>query len=149
MNTLKTATLKFSASFAAMAASVLCLRFTHMDLFFFVFMAAFVVSILYWMELGQELRDLPDPSGWQWILGLLFGVPQALFGLVCIASGLAMVGWVLYNSFVERSEFYTGGFLTLGISPALIGFGAFWLVLAFKRSPPFPDGDDSEKQKTC
>lgn len=147
MNTLKTATLKFSASFAAMFASVLCLRFTHMDLFFFVFMAAFVVSILYWMELGYALRDLPNPSGWQWALGFLFGVPQALFGLTCIASGLAIAGWVVYNSLVERSEFYTGGFLTLGISPALIGFGAFWLVLAFKRSPPDADTDESEGQR--
>ena len=68
------------------------------------------------------------------------GVPQALFGLLCAFSGMAIVVWVLYNTFVERQPQYTGGFMALGIGPALILFGLSWLVTAFRHDPGKSDG---------
>lgn len=44
-----------------------------------------------------------------------------------------MIGWVLYNTFIDRQPEYTGGFLTFGIGPILTLFGAFWIREAFTR----------------
>lgn len=98
-----------------------------------------VLSILYWFDLAQELRDTPNPSRRVRLASILMGVPQALFGLLCVCIGLAIVGWVVYNTFVQRQPEYTGGFLTLGIGPALVLFGLGWLAAAFKRNPSGPD----------
>lgn len=98
-----------------------------------------LLSILYWFDLAQELRDTPNPSRGVRLLGLLMGVPQALFGLSCAGVGLAIIAWVLYNTFVERQPQYTGGILTLGVGPALVLFGVGWLATAFNRNPNGPD----------
>lgn len=100
----------------------------------------FILSILYWFDLARELRNAPSTSRALRIIGLLMGVPQASFGLLCAAIGLAIVIWVPYNSFVERQPEYTGGFMSLGIGPVLILFGAGWVVSAFRREPGVPDG---------
>ena len=102
--------------------------------------AGFILSILYWFDLARELRNAPSTSRALRIIGLLMGVPQALFGLVCAGIGLAIVIWVLYNSFVERQPEYTGSFMSLGIGPVLILFGASWVASAFRREPGGPDG---------
>lgn len=91
-------------------------------------------SILYWFDLGRELRQAPNGSRGQRIVGLLMGLPQALFGLVCLLCGVVIIAWVLYNSFWERQQNYTGGFMTLGCGPLLLVFGAGQLVDAFRRS---------------
>lgn len=130
---LKAATLKLSGTIALMVLSVVCLRLTHNDFFFLTFMVGFVFSIVYWIDLGGHLRDLENPSRWQHALGIAFGVPQALLGLTSIGIGVAIIGWVLYNSLIERTSEYSGGFLSLGISPLLIAAGIFWVVLAFRR----------------
>jgi hypothetical protein len=91
-----------------------------------------VLSILYWFDLGQELRAKPLANRALRIAGLLMGVPQALFGLLCLVAGLAIVGWVLYNSFWQRDPHYTGGFLTLGIGPVLALFGSGLLFDSFR-----------------
>ena len=93
-----------------------------------------VLSILYWLDLAQELRDTPSPSRRVRVATVLMGVPQALFGLLCAGIGLSIVAWVLYNTFVERQPEYTGGFIALGIGPALILFGLGWLAAAFNRN---------------
>ena len=61
------------------------------------------------------------------------GLPQALFGIACAAIGIAIICWVLYNSFFERDPNYTGSFLTLGIGPVLTLFGIGLAVDAFSR----------------
>lgn len=94
-----------------------------------------ILSILYWFDLAGELHSIASPSRSLRIIGLLMGVPQALFGLLCSGIGLAIVGWVFYNTFVERQPQYTGGFLTLGIGPALILFGVGWVASAFRCQP--------------
>lgn len=100
--------------------------------------AALVFSILYWLDLAQELRSRPNKSRVVLVAGLLMAVPQALFGLLCALMGIGIVAWVLYNSFVERQPQYLGGFLTLGVGPALVLFGLGWLASAFSRSSNGP-----------
>jgi hypothetical protein len=94
-----------------------------------------LLSILYWLDLGRELRANPPANRTLRILGFLMGVPQALFGLLCLVAGVSIIGWVLYNSFWHRDPHYTGGFLTFGIGPLLSLFGIGWLVDAFRRPP--------------
>jgi len=92
--------------------------------------------VLRWFDLSRGVRDLPTSSKALRAVGILFGLPQALFGLVSIAIGAGLTAWVVYNSFVERLPEYTGGFLTLGIGPALVAFGTVWVRSAFDRSDP-------------
>ncbi len=97
-----------------------------------------VLSILYWFDLAQELRSTPNPSRVVRAAGLLMGVPQAIFGFLCALIGMGIVAWVLYNTFVERQPQYSGGFLTLGVGPALVLFGLGWLASAFNRNSSGP-----------
>jgi len=72
------------------------------------------------------------------IFNVLFRVPLALFGLVCLVVGIGIIGWVLYNLFVERQKEYSGpsfitGFGSFGVSVPLILFGWFTLRSSFRR----------------
>lgn len=40
------------------------------------------------------------------------------------ACGLAIIGWVIYNSLIRRLPEYTGGFLTFGLGPIMVFFTA-------------------------
>ncbi|GGD79487.1 hypothetical protein [Lacimicrobium alkaliphilum] len=91
------------------------------------------VLILAWIDLGSALRSLDNPTPLQRMLGVLFGVPQAVLGITSVFIGLSIVGWVLYNSLVEMQPQYSGSFLTLGVGPALVIFGLYWARAAFKR----------------
>ena len=73
------------------------------------------------------------------IAGELIALPQAIVGLLSLCMGLAIIGWVLYNSFVERLPGYSGGFLTFGVSTALALFGFGLLRNAFSRTPSAGD----------
>ena len=55
------------------------------------------------------------------IFNALFRVPLALFGLVCLMAGIAIIGWVVYNVFVERRKEYSGPHLIFGLGS--FGFG--------------------------
>lgn len=96
---------------------------------------AMPLLILTWIELGRSLRAASPSARARRLVGLAFGVPQAMLGLTSAAAGLSLVGWVLYNSLVERQPQYTGGFLTFGIGPLLVVFGVAWLRDAFRRQP--------------
>jgi hypothetical protein len=72
------------------------------------------------------------------IFNVLFRLPLAVFGLVCLVVGVGIICWVLYNVFVERQEEYTGpsfitGLGSFGISVPLIAFGWFTLRSSFRR----------------
>lgn len=144
MQDLKFTAIKLSVAIGVMVLSVVCLRFTHNDFFFLSFIIGFIFSIMYWIDVGGHLRDLENPRRWQRLLGFAFGVPQALLGITSITMGVATIGWVLYNSLVEKTPEYSGGFLTLGIAPMLIAAGAFWVVLAFKRDHAGPASEVEE-----
>ena len=100
----------------------------------FGIVVALPLVIVLWFDLGRELRTAPNASRIGRIAGLLMGVPQALFGLVCAVAGIAIVCWVIYNSFWKRDPHYTGAFLTFGIGPALALSGVGLVFDAFKRS---------------
>lgn len=99
-----------------------------------------VLSILHGLDLAEALRDTPDPSRRVRAAILLLGVPQALFGLLCAGTGLAIIAWVLYNTFVERLPAYSGSLAALGVGPALVLVGVAWLASAFRRNSKRPDG---------
>lgn len=55
----------------------------------------------------------------------VFAAPVALLGLASLAIGLALIGWVLFNVFIERQPSYTGDAVwpSFGVGPLLIIFG--------------------------
>ncbi len=127
-----------------MVLSVVGLRIYGSDVFFVVFILGFILSVLYSFDLGRQLRAVDSPNLPQRVLGVVFGLPQAAFGIISICIGLALICWVLYNSFVERLPEYSGGFLTLGIGPLLISGGVGWLVYSFRGTPEIPTDDEIE-----
>ena len=81
---------------------------------------------------------------------VLFRAPLALFGLVCLVTGVTIVGWILYNVFIERQKEYTGpksvwGFGSFGLGIPLILFGWSTLRLVVRRTENV--NNDSEEQK--
>ncbi len=130
--------MKFVLSVAAIVALCFAIAYTNHEAwltgwFLLLFFGALPMFMLAWVEMGRSLRGYSPRSRSTYILGALFGVPQAFFGLLALVSGVAIIAWVLYNSFVSRQPQYTGGFLTLGIGPALVLFGVYWIRDAFSR----------------
>ncbi len=93
----------------------------------------FPLIILWWIDLGRELRRANSKIKWKYFLGLVMGVPQALLGLLSIVIGLGIIGWVIYNSFWEPDPHFTSSFLSFGIGPALILTGIAFVYDAFKK----------------
>lgn len=101
-----------------------------------VFALGLASAFLYLLELRLALQEIARP-GWPIrFLRSLIALPQAAAGLVSLSIGLAMIGWVLYNSFIERLPEYSGGFLTFGVSTGLVLFGLGLLRAAFMRGTP-------------
>lgn len=74
------------------------------------------------------------------LFNAVFRVPLTLFGLVCLVAGISIIGWVLYNVFVERQRDYTGpqiifGFGSFGVGVPLVLYGWYTLrsVVSRKR----------------
>ena len=72
------------------------------------------------------------------IFNALFRVSLALFGLVCLMAGIAIVGWVLYNIFVEHQKEYSGprlifGLGSFGVGLPLVLYGWFTLQSVARR----------------
>lgn len=70
--------------------------------------------------------------------------PAILFGLTSITIGFAIIAWVLYNTFVERQPEYTGStpWMSFGIAPAAIAFGASVIRSTLRAEPSRPDAFD-------
>lgn len=107
----------------------------------FVFLGV-PIFILCWIEFGTELRAIENPGWLLKLLGMLFGIPQLLFGLVALAIGLAITGWVLFNVFIERQPEYSGGYFSLGVAPALIVVAWYWIRAAFRKAALHDDDDN-------
>lgn len=101
--------------------------------FILLIFMALPLMILTWVELGRAMRDSPAASRPLRILGILFGLPQALFGLLALIAGVAIIIWIIYNSLMARQPEYSGGIFTFGIGPALTLFGVYWIRDAFSR----------------
>jgi len=94
------------------------------------------------------------------VFDALFRVPLALFGLVCFMAGIAIIGWVLYNVFVERQSEYSGphlifGLGSFGVGVPLVLYGWFTLrsvacrkedaPLSFEQQEEFDQEEDDEE----
>jgi hypothetical protein len=92
------------------------------------------VVVLCGIEAGRTLRALPDvPASWK-AIGILLSIPQAIFGLISVLLGLAIILWVAYNFLVERQPEFTGGVIpSTGIGPALVAAGWWWLRSACRK----------------
>lgn len=52
---------------------------------------------------------------------------KKLFGVLAVTIGVAIAGWVLYNTFIERQPEYRPGVKPLGFAAAMIGVGVYWI----------------------
>jgi uncharacterized membrane protein len=124
---------KFVVALALLVAS--CLLLAVDGWFGLGIVVGLPLTILLWIDLGRELRTAPGQNRGSRAAGLLMGIPQALFGVLCLGVGVAIICWVLYNSLWRRDPNYTGGWLSFGIAPLLSLFGVGLTVDAFKRAP--------------
>lgn len=126
--------IKLILSLAALPVSLLLVRLS--GYFFVPFLIALPLAVLYWLDLGQALRNDGAGSGLRRMLGIVMGVPQALLGLCCVAAGIAILAWLVYNAFIERQPEYRsnpGGWL---FAPVLVLAGVGWLFSAFRGDKP-------------
>ena len=136
---MKTPALQFILSLIFLVILSFFISVSETDLWLSIFIGVFIfigipVLILTWIEFGDYLRTKENASLLVRTIGFIFGVPQALFGLISLGIGLAIVLWVLYNTFIEQQKEYSGGFLTLGMSPLFIMFGLFLIKSAFNKN---------------
>ncbi|MDR2365693.1 MAG: hypothetical protein LBD68_07550 [Zoogloeaceae bacterium] len=97
-------------------------------------MVSFGCVILCLFDLGAALRA--SKTRRRRLLGVALGLPQFLFGLLCLAVGLAISLWVFYLLFVERLPKYLGGIPALGLLLLLLALlftptGKFLLSICF------------------
>jgi hypothetical protein len=66
---------------------------------------------------------------------------RLVFGILAVSMGTAIILWVCYNELVSRRPEYTGTHLLapLGIGPAMIGVGVYWLRTLKRRAVDDPD----------
>lgn len=129
---MRVAVLKLLAAIVAMPLSLVASTVPGLGFVGWFFALALVLSILLWFDLGRRLRDAGSERRGARALGVLMGVPQALFGIASVVIGVGIVGWVLYNTFIERQPEYPGGLLTFGMGPGMAAFGAFLVVDALR-----------------
>jgi hypothetical protein len=95
---------------------------------------ALPLFILYGIEAGRAIRSTENVPPTLRVIGVLLSLPQAILGLISLFLGLALVLWVAYNFLIERQPQFDGGVLpSLGIGPALIVAGYWWLRSAFRK----------------
>jgi hypothetical protein len=85
------------------------------------------------------------------IFNAVFRVPLAMFGFVCLVAGVAIIGWVLYNVFVERQKEYSGprfiiGEGSFGVAVPLVLFGWFTIRSVVRRKKDVVLSPDEQKE---
>ncbi|MGE3298707.1 MAG: hypothetical protein AB7I68_15335 [Porticoccaceae bacterium] len=102
------------------------------------------VFLLVLVDTGSLLRRLEGESPVYRRFGQVLGFPQAIFGLTCAFTGIALVPLVLYKWFF-RDQPPTGHWVAGALG--FIGFGLFIFKFAFKAPPPpeseIAQGDDA------
>ncbi|HKR58166.1 MAG TPA: hypothetical protein VJS64_00430 [Pyrinomonadaceae bacterium] len=84
---------------------------------------------LSWVDLGRALRKALSQSRTTHLLGVLAVLPQALFGLVSLLAGLAII--VAFFFWPAKGE--GNNWVVLAVVPLLVFFGIRWLREAFKH----------------
>jgi hypothetical protein len=85
------------------------------------------------------------------IFNAVFRVPLALFGLVCLVAGVAIIGWVLYNELVKRQKEYSGprfiiGEGSFGVAVPLVIFGWFTIRSVARRKEDVTLSPEEQKE---
>lgn len=126
---------KLGLSLVALLSSLPLMIGTGNGYFILLLLIGLPAAILFWFDLGRELRATPSPTRTERALGLAMGVPQVLFGLLCAGIGLMLVLWILYNLLVEQqSQFRIPSLPALGGGPLMIVVGLGWARTAFRRA---------------
>lgn len=99
---MRLAVAKLVGAFSALLVLAVAIYLSHADLWVGIWMLLFIFValpflILSWIDLAAELRRIEHPSRVQQLAGVLFGIPQALFGLLALLCGGAIIAWVLYK----------------------------------------------------
>lgn len=92
-----------------------------------LFLLCIPVSILTCIDFGQSIRT-SRPKGIVRYIGILLGVPQALFGFMASAVGVVLPGFVTYDYFVNN-KLPVGPWWEASI--AFFCFGMFLMRTAF------------------
>ena len=139
MTAARKALMKWVASIAFVAVVILLLLVVNdadivIVLGLVLFFLAAPMLVLLTIEMGKTLREAPEAPRALRAVGLILSIPQALFGFVAVALGVAITLWTAYNLLVERQPQFTGGLIpSLGIGPALALAGYWWMRTAFTR----------------
>ena len=121
-----------------MALAVPLLRtrneFASIIILILLLFVAFPLLLLTCMDLGKALRAEESKGFLLKVLAMLFSVSRALLGLLAVVFGVSIILWALYNYLIERRpEFPDFLFPSLGIGPALVAVGLYWLRDCFGR----------------
>ncbi|HDS1826520.1 hypothetical protein [Stenotrophomonas sp. AG209] len=136
---------KLGLSLTALLLSLPLMIITGNGYFILLLLVGLPAAILFWFDLGRELRALPTPSRAERALGLAMGVPQVLFGLSCAGIGLILVIWILYNLLIEsRPHFRVPSLPGFAVGPMMIVIGLGWARTAFRRVAPQHDSVEQE-----
>ncbi|MBN5142890.1 MULTISPECIES: hypothetical protein [Stenotrophomonas] len=140
---------KLGLSLVALFSSLPLMVATGNGYFILLLLIGLPAAILFWFDLGRELRAIPTPSRTQRTLGLAMGVPQVLFGLLCAGIGMVLVIWILYNLLVQTlPQFRIPSLPAFAVGPMMIVVGLGWARTAFRRATLEQDGfeqDDPEQ----
>jgi len=90
---------------------------------------AFPVFIMTLIDLSRYIKKLNSHSRPIKILSIFLTIPEIIFGIISIIIGILIIMWVLYNSFIERQDTYSGSvyFVGFGLAIPLITFGKYLL----------------------
>ncbi|HDS1533349.1 hypothetical protein [Stenotrophomonas maltophilia] len=126
---------KLGLSLVALFSSLPLMVATGNGYFILLLLIGLPAAILFWFDLGRELRAIPAPTRTERALGLAMGVPQVLFGLLCAGIGLLLVAWILYNLLIERqSQFRIPSLPAFAVGPMMIVVGLGWARTAFRHA---------------
>jgi hypothetical protein len=130
---MRNSVLKFLAAFFAMPLSAFLIGLTGSGFFFLGCIVGLLLSILWGVDLGRQLRAASRDKPMSRAAGLAMGVPQALLGLMSLLLGLTIIAWILYNLLIKLQSQFMFSLLALPVPLMLVKGGAKWLRDAFRH----------------
>lgn len=130
---MRTPILKFLSAFFAMPISAFLIGITGSGIFFVGCVAGLLLSILWGIDLGRQLRAASENKGMTRAAGWVMGILQALLGLMSLLMGLSIIVWILYNLLIKLQPQFMFSLLAAPVPFMLVKAGATWLRDAFKH----------------